>query len=1193
MNGVFSSRKENFIHSLERAISMISSDNFVIQMFQDQHSAMYVPDRICEIIRQILSSDREEEIFELYNKIYAIEFFFDEEKIKQIENLGKKYITPKNNNPNGATPNNNFAFGFGDIPDYDGKSISSNQNNEQIVKKKKEDILAFYNILNHQMINLDVDNNGDNNIKINNNNNQVQQIPRVFNELKKNVHDLKRTISSMQNDFATLLDKTKRHSLKLFQITSEKVRDEFVLNIKKAKYVITKQNEQIKKLSSENNLNSKYDPESISTLEDNFKKMKLKLQQSEEKFTNSNEAINSLQQQILLLTNEKSELEEKISKISEENLQLSNFLNEKQKRIDFLEQSLSNIESEIPETDQMNKIKEKMSILNDTIKKIQNENDSLLKKSSSHDITISNLMNLTNTARETDLVTKVDRLYKEKVKICQILNRSLHSDTSKAVEAIHQTHEALKSILNISDETRLISEVQQLKESKKKFVKISEKDGIISDLSKIVNAQNDEQLKMIIQSLQRIKIVFEQLCLDGGIASNSASFNLNLPEIASNMQKSLQTVKDVKSILNLKSQSSIKETLSELLEMRDKVSQICAMFNIKNNSQKGPSVPINKLVKVSKSLVKMKESYDIIVHSLNSDDDSSLISDLISFDEVKAQKAQKNAKLFNQFQSVLKNITVALKIEYQPSSSNKIKSSALITKIKSLVKNKSNYEKVLALLGIDEAEIANDEYEFLAFEKATQIIHSLRNSKKSNESIISSNNNSFRSSFTANQSRHQISKFNGNDDDNLESQILKTFSELCSIFKVSQPESISAYSLSSVHRSLCSIARSILESHSRNLSSIYNISIRLKHFKQVSRNLEGNSSIVNNNDDDGVVVGDDLRLIENEIIQIMNDLSNIYVCFGTSDLSEIKMMKKLNDSEKVGVRKLFQFTGKETIEGSIEFLSKYFNSIEQSSSFLGKLFRILLLLPSSFSPSRSSQMSSNYNFDSGSSGSPVLTSVDEIPLPFSKDVQERLINLATRQKFEKNQLKKAVEKAIEKARSFGFSMVYDDSIEDIVIAVESALNFIIEKVKNEVRCDFESSQVQLEKRLSDSAETKFEYKSKIEELTQTIDFLNKKNSESEVKHSIELQDLRKKISDMNNALENEKKVHVDLMEVLSGKRTDTQYLRSKLSANELLLLSKAEKTRKLVEEMKKKKDESQRILSLQKKTREDFQKNNF
>ena len=57
MNELFSlfmERKDSFLQSLKRTLSVISSDEFLNKMFEDKLSSIYIPDRVIELIKTVI-----------------------------------------------------------------------------------------------------------------------------------------------------------------------------------------------------------------------------------------------------------------------------------------------------------------------------------------------------------------------------------------------------------------------------------------------------------------------------------------------------------------------------------------------------------------------------------------------------------------------------------------------------------------------------------------------------------------------------------------------------------------------------------------------------------------------------------------------------------------------------------------------------------------------------------------------------------------------------------------------------------------------------------------------------------------------------------------------------------------------------------------------------------------------------------
>ena len=88
----FDRRKASFLTSLQHILAAVTSDLFIQQMFEDPASSLYIPDRVCELIRKYLNDDRESALKELTIRIKAMEACLGLEKYQKIEEIGRKII---------------------------------------------------------------------------------------------------------------------------------------------------------------------------------------------------------------------------------------------------------------------------------------------------------------------------------------------------------------------------------------------------------------------------------------------------------------------------------------------------------------------------------------------------------------------------------------------------------------------------------------------------------------------------------------------------------------------------------------------------------------------------------------------------------------------------------------------------------------------------------------------------------------------------------------------------------------------------------------------------------------------------------------------------------------------------------------------------------------------------------------------
>ena len=89
---IFNERKDQLLASLENVFSKITTDLFIHQMFHDKTSAVFIPDRICEVCRLILKDDRENFISNLLSRVKAFEACFGAERAREIEGIGARLV---------------------------------------------------------------------------------------------------------------------------------------------------------------------------------------------------------------------------------------------------------------------------------------------------------------------------------------------------------------------------------------------------------------------------------------------------------------------------------------------------------------------------------------------------------------------------------------------------------------------------------------------------------------------------------------------------------------------------------------------------------------------------------------------------------------------------------------------------------------------------------------------------------------------------------------------------------------------------------------------------------------------------------------------------------------------------------------------------------------------------------------------
>lgn len=87
---VFEERERAFLASLEQATTVVASDEYIKQMFRDKVSVMYTPQRVCEIIKEVIVDDREQFITTLLTKLSNIEICLGREHMNDLAVIGEE-----------------------------------------------------------------------------------------------------------------------------------------------------------------------------------------------------------------------------------------------------------------------------------------------------------------------------------------------------------------------------------------------------------------------------------------------------------------------------------------------------------------------------------------------------------------------------------------------------------------------------------------------------------------------------------------------------------------------------------------------------------------------------------------------------------------------------------------------------------------------------------------------------------------------------------------------------------------------------------------------------------------------------------------------------------------------------------------------------------------------------------------------
>jgi hypothetical protein len=92
LSSLFKARQKTFLSSLQRVLSAAGNDEYIRQMFEHRRSAAFIPDRLCELIDQIVNDDREQFVQKLAHRLAAFEACFGAARAKKLEEIGSRLV---------------------------------------------------------------------------------------------------------------------------------------------------------------------------------------------------------------------------------------------------------------------------------------------------------------------------------------------------------------------------------------------------------------------------------------------------------------------------------------------------------------------------------------------------------------------------------------------------------------------------------------------------------------------------------------------------------------------------------------------------------------------------------------------------------------------------------------------------------------------------------------------------------------------------------------------------------------------------------------------------------------------------------------------------------------------------------------------------------------------------------------------
>lgn len=275
LEDLYKQRQRSFLASFERILSVSGSDSFIHQMFADKLSANYVPDRLCELVTQIIRDDREQFIMQLMEKISAFEAFYGVEFSKSIIDVGTQIV--RANSPH-SSPTSSRTKSYTD--------------NKDILKRQ---IAA-------QFIQKDV----------------CEPLLNTAQTLKETLQRTKQMFLSYQNQYKRSLESAKHELALKYHNNISNVRRSMKTKLNESQQIINEKNLQILQLQGQiSNLQKKYKEASAQS----------------EQFRSYEEQANSIRVTMEKLHSENKEKKHQTVKLQSENENLRSVNVELQKQL--------------------------------------------------------------------------------------------------------------------------------------------------------------------------------------------------------------------------------------------------------------------------------------------------------------------------------------------------------------------------------------------------------------------------------------------------------------------------------------------------------------------------------------------------------------------------------------------------------------------------------------------------------------------------------------------------------------------------------------------------------------------------------------------------------------------------------------------------------------------------------------------
>lgn len=1069
----FEKRREIFFASLERAVAEVGSDEYAYQMFHDKLSVTYVPDRICEVIRNVVSDAREKHLTTVLERLSAIEMCLGEEKSTRLQEIGKElaslYSLPFENIQQKEQLMSEIALivnAKNAIPEH--VAVKEHSNFAKPGLEKYDQIEALRNENEKLLASLKQ---CEERIK-----SQHQSNQRLREQLREFVkcNEEHASASSSLSEENTQLKEAVREIRRQYKIQKQ-------VNIEYAQQIAELRNS----FSAEASKPSAHEQDEAA--KHKIANLKAKLNDAKQKASQSEELISKLKQQANSVAETKAELSAakiSISDLRKRHDDLATKLTQKDEKVDKLQREAERLTKENTEL-------QRFRDLSETLQQANRDAQKELKQTKQR---------LNRAEEELQAVTTASqRRQSEQVRE---LTRELKDLNAKITRVITQSGRSFK-VEALEDIPRVLNEAKQ---------DVNKANAMLTKMRNILQIKADSDPSVEARKMKQQNMCLDDFMKDCGVTLGVDSIQM-CGKALSDMKAQFDDLKAREShmcdLLDAEDPADLMKQIGKVSDIHRKMRNIC--YQLKADDERSATEKISNLIAVNGIITEhvgtnsvdavkqfiakhndMKAQRDRVLDllSLNSAKDlESKITDMLhSLREYERAKAKLNLSDMNR----IKELSAAEAICWQMCQLLKVQDTSEITPV------------LMDVLGLN-SEMKELEEQLMIAMTVVSPESILPKLEEMQEKITSSN---------------------------------AVIGRLCQIV-----DAKGECDLIEKCQHLCTATNSISKlSNSGNIhETVHEIQTKLDKLNMFTSELKEKL---------GVKRSDSIFPAIDSLLSDRKQLEHLRDRLESDDINT--SINKLAVAEDY-IRELEQILSCRGFEEIKQAVQKKDAALQSTASLFSRIMSI------------------------------IASSSISITFPLADPMYARLSKIIDDFKATRESQNAEIGSLMAKARNFGYR---GESITDAVDFIVAACNDIdTQNISRKMHDDLMSVRASNAKELSRLEKQHSKSQKTIDELKMQLNTSRMKSDQREEELCKLLEHERRKVAELQIDLENEHRVHEELMLLICGQVHDVEILREKLSKEEAEMVARAENALSFITEMSQKRD-SERILTLQKRQRE-------